>query len=272
MSSFRQERGKTQNYKKSRQDPLQAAPQTVNNVMYDTTAERKSLLDGPEGQERRPEEADSAEIVIAEKRPYSAAEVYKPKERRVCCWRTTERASAFASMSQEERKARVAYLWGRVRAAARASGGLDEMKGRDNARARANFGLDSDVEYELSEGQSLEEELHFEEEAGFSDLAWYLISPESRFSQFQNIQVQLVTMGTLALTPLLLVFSERYPYVKDALIPAEWVVDISWSIEICLNFITADANNRTFKTIAADYLRFWFWVDAFATFPAIIAL
>ena len=146
------------------------------------------------------------------------------------------------------------------------------MKGRDNARARANFGLDSDVEYELSEGQSLEEELQFEEPADFSDLAWYLISPESRFSQFQNIQVQLITMGTLALTPLLLVFSERYPYVKDALIPAEWVVDISWSIEICLNFITADANNRTFKTIAADYLRFWFWVDAFATFPAIIAL
>ena len=249
-------------------------------MMYDAAAERRSLLGEPEEQRRRPEEADSAEIVIAEKRDYSAAEVYEPKPRRVCCWRTTEKPSAFALMSPEERKARVAYLWSRVRAAAWASGGLTELRGRDDARARENFGLDSDVEYELSEGQSLEEELQFEEPADFSDLAWYLISPESRFSQFQNIQVQLITMGTLALTPLLLVFSDesycsddpRFCAVKEALIPVEWVVDISWSIEICLNFVTADANNRTFKAIAADYLRFWFWVDAFATFPAIIAL
>ena len=52
----------------------------------------------------------------------------------------------------------------------------------------------------------------------------------------------------------------------------EWLVDISWTFEIILNFITADSNNRKFMSIAKDYISFWFWIDALATFPALFLL
>ena len=99
-----------------------------------------------------------------------------------------------------------------------------------------------------------------------------MINPESKFSMFQNIQVQVITWATLILTPLVYVFWDEYPQIHTNLTWVEWIVDLSWTVEICLNFITADANNRTFKTISYEYMKFWFWVDALATFPAIITL
>ena len=99
----------------------------------------------------------------------------------------------------------------------------------------------------MSESQELEEHLHLEDDNTFNDLAWYMINPESNFSIFQNVQVQVITWFTLILTPYLLVYGMENPelsldFYKSWIIitPIEWIVDISWSIEICLNFITAD--------------------------------
>ena len=52
----------------------------------------------------------------------------------------------------------------------------------------------------------------------------------------------------------------------------EWIVDISWSLEILMNFVTADKLNRTLKRIAINYLQFWFWFDIAATLPGIVTL
>ena len=79
----------------------------------------------------------------------------------------------------------------------------------------------------------------------------------------------MVTWFTLILTPFLLVFDDNED-IKNTLIWIEWIVDISWTIEIMLNFMTASHNNRTFKSISLNYLKFWFWVDSIATFPAIV--
>ena len=105
----------------------------------------------------------------------------------------------------------------------------------------------------------------------FSDLAWYLVNPQSNLSTIQNIQVQFMTWFTCILTPLLFVFGEDFPEIKEALLPLEWICDISWTIEICLNFITASSHERTFKEISLGYLKSWFLVNAIATFPAMIS-
>ena len=106
-------------------------------------------------------------------------------------------------------------------------------------------------------------------------MPWYLFDPDSKFSVLQNSQVQLVTWYSLVLTPFTLVFYEEMAgggSLTDALLIAEWIVDVSWAFEMCLNFLTADAANRTFKAIAINYLSFWFWIDAAATLPAMACL
>ena len=54
--------------------------------------------------------------------------------------------------------------------------------------------------------------------------------------------------------------------------PFDFITDISWTIEICLNFISADHTHRTFKDIALNYLKFYFWIDAIATFPNLLTM
>ena len=135
----------------------------------------------------------------------------EPKSRRVLCWKVTDEPKAFKNMSKAEKQERIQYLWGRIKMAMKIRGGLQRVVNEDNEKGRLNFGLDSDVEYELSESQELEEQLQYEPEGSYNTLAWYLINPESNLSKFQNIQVQLVTWCTLILTPLLLVFGEDYP-------------------------------------------------------------
>ena len=99
-----------------------------------------------------------------------------------------------------------------------------------------------------------------------------MIDPESGFSLFQNIEMQIFTWCTFIITPFILVFWYSNPELHEKLLWLEWVVDISWMIEICLNFVTADATDRNFKDRAKTYLSFWFWVDAIATFPAVFTL
>ena len=80
-----------------------------------------------------------------------------------------------------------------------------------------------------------------------------------------------MTWATCILTPVLFVFASDYPEIKEALLPIEWICDISWTIEICVNFISASRHRRTFRAISLGYLKGWFFIDAIATFPAIIS-
>ena len=79
----------------------------------------------------------------------------------------------------------------------------------------------------------------------------------------------MVTWFTLILTPFLLVFGQQEA-IKNTLIWLEWIADISWTIEICLSFITAGGGKTKFKEIARDYLSLWFWIDSIATFPCML--
>ena len=79
----------------------------------------------------------------------------------------------------------------------------------------------------------------------------------------------------MTLTPLILVFNfmddhmdeEKKSNLHENLMWLIWVCDISWCVEIVLNFFVASANKRKFKEIAADYLKGFFIFDALATIP-----
>jgi len=60
--------------------------------------------------------------------------------------------------------------------------------------------------------------------------------------------------------------------VKEDFNWLEWLVDISWSVEIILNFFTMDDKARTFKECAKGYLMSYFVFDFLATIPSMITL
>ena len=83
------------------------------------------------------------------------------------------------------------------------------------------------------------------------------------------MQIQVMTWSTLFLTPLILTFPED---LKEKLIVLEWIVDISWTVEIFMNFIVADKINRTFKDVAKAYFFGFFIFDIIATIPPMILM
>ena len=92
-----------------------------------------------------------------------------------------------------------------------------------------------------------------------TDLPWYVISPKSKFSKIQNIQIQMMTWMTVIVTPLVIVFEmmdETLPEgvpktkLKEQLTWLVWLNDFSWCLEIILNFFTATPAKRTFKEIS----------------------
>ena len=108
------------------------------------------------------------------------------------------------------------------------------------------------------------------QETGLSaSLPPLIINPDTRFNRVKDVWVQTMTWTNLIVTPVAFVFTDE---IGDATNVLEWIVDIAWTIEILMNFFTADFNNRTFKSIALNYLSFWFWIDALSTFPAMIYL
>ena len=76
----------------------------------------------------------------------------------------------------------------------------------------------------------------------------------------------------MIITPFIITFAHSHEELVKPLRPVEFIVDISWTIEIFFNFIEADYKHRTFSAIALNYLKFWFWIDAISTFPCLIYL
>ena len=60
-------------------------------------------------------------------------------------------------MTEEEKKARIQWLWGKLRIAAKIKGGLDYLERYEKGKDIENLGLDSDASLELSDSQELEE-------------------------------------------------------------------------------------------------------------------
>ena len=134
---------------------------------------------------------------------------------------------------------------------------------------RENFGIDADATRRLRENEELESQLPFEQPEDFDDLSCFLIRPDSSFAQVETILVQVITWWTLFATSLAITFFDDVD-IREAIHTMELLVDIAWATKICLLFITADKEHQTFKSIAGNYLKFWFWIDAIATFPSLV--
>ena len=78
-----------------------------------------------------------------------------------------------------------------------------------------------------------------------------------------------MTWSTLFITPLILTFPDE---LKERLLILEWIVDISWSVEICMNFIVATKEHRDFKSVALNYITGYFIFDVVATIPPMVYL
>ena len=90
-----------------------------------------------------------------------------------------------------------------------------------------------------------------------------------------------MTWLSVIITPILLAFEmmdETLPSgVKQANLKAQilwlvWLIDVSWCIEIILNFFTATPTKRSFKKISKAYLKGNFIFDIAATIPPMLFL
>ena len=95
----------------------------------------------------------------------------------------------FKTFNQQEKRDRLDYLWNKLRVAVFTNSQFAQIAKEEKEMDRDNLGLDTDSDedntmYKLPDTQVLEEELVYEEDGGFNDLAWYLIDPETNFSQF----------------------------------------------------------------------------------------
>ena len=81
-----------------------------------------------------------------------------------------------------------------------------------------------------------------------------------------------MTWCTFVITPLVLALTRLGSGVKGDFIWLEWLVDISWSVEIVLNFFTVDESDRTLRARANSYVRGFFIIDVLSTIPPIITL
>lgn len=79
-----------------------------------------------------------------------------------------------------------------------------------------------------------------------------------------------MTWFTLVVTPLVLVLHRIGSPIKSQLIWLEWLVDISWSVEIVLNFFTVNDKCRTLKSRSIEYAKSFLIIDLIATVPPLL--
>jgi len=65
---------------------------------------------------------------------------------------------------------------------------------------------------------------------------------------------------------------EKKSNLHENLLWLIWVCDISWCVEIVLNFFVASPSERTFKKIAVGYLKGFFIIDVLATIPPMLTM
>ena len=82
------------------------------------------------------------------------------------------------------------------------------------------------------------------------------------------------------LTPMLIVFDfmdnhvteDKKANLSERLLWLVWVNDISWCVEIALNFFEASPKKRTCKEIASAYFKGYFFFDIMATLPPMLTM
>ena len=89
-----------------------------------------------------------------------------------------------------------------------------------------------------------------------------------------------MTWITVILTPMLIVFDlmdnlvteDKRANLSDRWLWLVWVNDISWCVEIVLNFFLASPKKRNCRAIACSYFKGYFIFDVLATVPPMLFL
>jgi len=141
-------------------------------------------------------------------------------------------------------------------------------------------------------------------------IKWYLIDTERNFCKAWNFLITILTIYNLIVTPFIMVFPDVYQicnplkvnpsdnygnsthpnpinydcesndYITDgpsinsqkALMNIERVIDIIYTIEILFCFVKRTMAHKDIKSIALNYLQFYFWFDAIGTIPNLFFL
>ena len=72
--------------------------------------------------------------------------------------------------------------------------------------------------------------LVYEDTEAITDLPWYIISPTKTWFRVLNVEIQLMTLMTVILTPLTMVFTMMDGKLHDQVIWLVWLCDISWCV------------------------------------------
>ena len=79
-----------------------------------------------------------------------------------------------------------------------------------------------------------------------------------------------MTWSTLFISPLILTDLDFGDDLMKKFLLLEWISDVSWSLEICINFIKASKKHRDFKSVSLNYITGFFFLDIVATIPPMI--
>ena len=144
-------------------------------------------------------------------------------------------------MNRFEKQARIDYLWNKVRLAV-ITGSSVGKKIEVRREEKRNVIISSDESMALPDVKVLEEHLDedYEDRQEETDLSWYLVEKQSKCSKVMSVQVQLVTLFSLFVTPLLLAFNLLSEDRDEGIKVFIRIVDISWTINIIFNFFRAD--------------------------------
>lgn len=99
--------------------------------------------------------------------------------------------------------------------------------------------------------------------------AWYIIMPESEFRIIWNIIMVFCLVYTATLVPFRTAFVDE---VSNSYTIIETLIDVFFIVDVLFNFMSAyvDQDRKMeirVKTIAANYIRTWFFPDFFACIP-----
>lgn len=94
----------------------------------------------------------------------------------------------FSQMTKEQQKDKLLYNWQRLKICAQWPKLISSVNTHAFLYEKERFGIESDDSIYLDTDEEREDLLNYEKDHS-SELAWYLIDPESAFSKIQNTQV-----------------------------------------------------------------------------------
>jgi hypothetical protein len=166
----------------------------------------------------------------------------------------------FDKMNEEEKKARIKYLWGRVR--------MYVLLKRTVKNVQDD--VEDDFLRNISQSVSV-----VDEEAQMSDeddltLPSYMIRKDKLSMIIWELIFSLVVMFNMITVPLMITFPWVIEEVSSNILVFELCFEGIWVLQIILKFLTAEPPViKTFKEAAAEYFFPMFILDLLATAPSI---